>query len=305
MVKILCVDDEPFILNSIERVFSDDYEVFKATSANDALALIRRNDFDVVISDQRMPGITGTQLLDQIRNLSPRSIRILLTGYADLGAVIAAVNDGEVFRYITKPWNNAELRRVVAAGVRASRVAGAEAINGEPSRGEAYAPVLFLDTDDALASVCADVVADRGEVMLARSVRQAISHVNAQPELGVVVTALRVGTEKTDLFIKALKNFHPSVVTMIASDYRDADTIIRLINEGQIFRCMLKPVAPERMARAMQNAQARHRVLATAVGLQARFQVEETMEIAAAKRVDATEPRLSWMERFTRLFTRR
>jgi len=96
---LLCVDDEPLILNSIERLFEDDFEVVKATSGAQALQQLKQQQIDVLISDQRMPGMTGVELLEQAKTISPATMRILLTGYADLGAVRAAVNAGEVFRY--------------------------------------------------------------------------------------------------------------------------------------------------------------------------------------------------------------
>lgn len=110
---LLCVDDEPLILNSIERLFEDDFEVVKGTSGAQALQQLKQQQIDVLISDQRMPGMTGVELLEQAKTISPATMRILLTGYADLGAVRAAVNAGEVFRYLTKPWSNTVLRETV------------------------------------------------------------------------------------------------------------------------------------------------------------------------------------------------
>jgi len=108
--RILCVDDEPNIVASLKRLFrGSGYDVATATSGADALALLERQPVDLVFSDMRMPGMSGDQLLEQIRLRWPQTTRVLLTGYADINSTIAAINSGEVFRYITKPWDDGEV----------------------------------------------------------------------------------------------------------------------------------------------------------------------------------------------------
>lgn len=108
--RILCVDDEPNIVAALKRLFrGSGYQVSVATSAKDALTELEREPVDLVFSDMRMPGMDGAQLLEQIRMRWPRITRVMLTGYADIGSTIAAINSGEVYRYITKPWDDAEV----------------------------------------------------------------------------------------------------------------------------------------------------------------------------------------------------
>lgn len=111
---LLLVDDEEFILNSLVRLFrNEDYEIFTATSGAEALTVMEDNDISLVISDHMMPEMDGIEFLSRAKEVSPDTVRIMLTGYADLGAAIEAINKGEVYRFITKPWNDNELKVTV------------------------------------------------------------------------------------------------------------------------------------------------------------------------------------------------
>ena len=100
---VLFVDDEAQIVNLLKIMFRADYEVYSATSGAAALDIIQSRKVDVIVSDQRMPGMTGTELLSKVRRLSPGTMRILLTGYSDLAAMVGSINEGEIFRFISKP----------------------------------------------------------------------------------------------------------------------------------------------------------------------------------------------------------
>lgn len=116
-VKILLVDDEINITKALRRLLMevDQYEVFTADSGADGLLLLKEEpDVGVIISDQRMPQMTGVEFLAQARELTPDAVRILLTGYADIEASIGAINQGAVFRYLTKPWKDEELLQAVS-----------------------------------------------------------------------------------------------------------------------------------------------------------------------------------------------
>lgn len=111
--KILIVDDEPANLRALERLFRADYEVLTAPSGAEALELLDHHDVALLITDQRMPEMTGIELLKKTVTLRPRMVRIILTGYTDIDALVEAINCGQVYRYVTKPWNNEELRLTV------------------------------------------------------------------------------------------------------------------------------------------------------------------------------------------------
>jgi len=113
--KILFVDDEENILRSLQRLFMDEeIEVFTASSGAKGLEILaRETEVGVIVSDQRMPEMTGVDFLEKSKAISPQSIRILLTGYADVNAAIDAINRGGTFRYLNKPWNDDELVQAV------------------------------------------------------------------------------------------------------------------------------------------------------------------------------------------------
>jgi signal transduction histidine kinase len=110
---ILVVDDEPDVVKSVRDLLRLDYRVLGATRADEALDVVRGQPVHVVMTDQRMPGMTGVELLAQVREVSPDTVRLLFTGYADISAVVAAINEGNVYRYIHKPWEPEELQQVV------------------------------------------------------------------------------------------------------------------------------------------------------------------------------------------------
>jgi DNA-binding NtrC family response regulator len=115
--KILIVDDEPANLRTLARLFRDDYEVLTAASGDEALALLGQHDVALLITDQRMPGMTGIELLKKTVPLRPRMVRIILTGYTDVDALVEAINCGQVYRYVAKPWDNEDLRLTVKRGL--------------------------------------------------------------------------------------------------------------------------------------------------------------------------------------------
>jgi response regulator RpfG family c-di-GMP phosphodiesterase len=108
-VRVLAVDDEPSILSAIKRLFrGQGWEVLTATSGKEALALLEQEPVALVVSDMRMPEMDGAQFLEQVFVRWPDTKRILLTGYADATATIAAINRGKIWRYVAKPWNDDE-----------------------------------------------------------------------------------------------------------------------------------------------------------------------------------------------------
>ena len=111
---LLLVDDEPDLLFSLEGLLRQRFHLFTATSGHEALDIVKQQTIQVIVSDQRMPGMTGDELLAQVARISPSTVRILLTGYADIQDVIRALNTGGVFRYLTKPWNLDELLDVLS-----------------------------------------------------------------------------------------------------------------------------------------------------------------------------------------------
>jgi putative nucleotidyltransferase with HDIG domain len=118
--KVLLVDDEENILKSLKRLLMDEgIDIYTANSGEQGLELLRNTPgVDLIVSDQRMPGLTGAEFLQKSREIVPDALRMMLTGYADLKATIDAINKGGAFQYISKPWNDEELIRTIRDAVR-------------------------------------------------------------------------------------------------------------------------------------------------------------------------------------------
>lgn len=116
---ILCVDDELDNVDALERLFRKHYTVLKATSGSQGLEILAENPgVALIISDQRMPQMTGVEFLEKTQRTHPEALRILLTGYTDIESVIQAVNQGQIYRYLTKPWDSADLLNTVATAIQ-------------------------------------------------------------------------------------------------------------------------------------------------------------------------------------------
>ena len=116
---ILCVDDEKNVIRALQRLFlEEDYVIFPATTAAEGLEILAREEgIQVVISDYRMPGMTGVEFLREVCQCWPETVRIVLSGYADTAAVVAAINEGQIYKFVPKPWNDEDLKVTIANAV--------------------------------------------------------------------------------------------------------------------------------------------------------------------------------------------
>ena len=115
---ILAVDDEPANLRMLERLFHKDYRVLTATSGENALGILQRENVSLIITDQRMPGMSGTELLRESLSANPDTIKIILTGYTDIEALTDAINTTRVYKFVSKPWDPVALKETVRNAFR-------------------------------------------------------------------------------------------------------------------------------------------------------------------------------------------
>jgi response regulator RpfG family c-di-GMP phosphodiesterase len=120
---LLLVDDEPNILSALQRLFRrDGYTLLATSNAEEALALLASHPVDVILSDQRMPGMSGVEFLRRVKETHPETIRIVLSGYTDLQFITDAINEGAIYKFLTKPWDDTQLREQVGEAFRSKRI---------------------------------------------------------------------------------------------------------------------------------------------------------------------------------------
>ncbi len=293
--RVLCVDDEPSVLRSLNWLLRSRFDVSAVTDASEGLELIRNSDFDVVISDQRMPGMEGTEFLERVKEMSPHTMRLLLTGYADYTDVLRSVNASEVFRFINKPWNNQHLVETVSYAASVARevplrrplpgvtndvspaVTGLDALHGSSTEG-----VLLMDQDRAIEQQLRAVVGEDKLLLWARSPGEAVSLLHRH-KVSVLVADICAGSNATLDLIRAVKRSSPNIVAVIYTAERDSTTISRLINEGQIFRFIAKPAGPAYVNRTIRASLKKHRELMAQPACIARHAVEISRMAAFAR----------------------
>jgi response regulator RpfG family c-di-GMP phosphodiesterase len=110
---LLVIDDEPDVCDSVHDLLRRDFRVLKARSADEGMKLMKDNEVHIIMTDQRMPKVTGIELLKRVMRGQPQAIRMLFTGYADLESIIQAINQGHIFKFLKKPWQPQELEQAV------------------------------------------------------------------------------------------------------------------------------------------------------------------------------------------------
>ncbi len=350
--SLLFVDDEERVLNSMRIMFRRRYDLHTASDGSEALRIIRERDIDVIVADHRMPHMTGVEVLTAVRHLSPRTVRILLTGYADLDAVESSINEGEVFRFLTKPCAPQQLRDTIemasklarddaavppaeaeqtplqnplrdttpATAFRAAdddvesveivlesdrvtelrplpadvadggtvsltstavlpRTVGESAVAGGPQPRQLAQGlgIIAFSADDQVVNTIQQAVRGRVPVYRAGNIVQVVKHLN-EHKPGVLLTDISVDRTTIQAMTARLKQHLPELVTVAVSEHRDVMEMVWLINHGQIFRFLRKPLSPGRCAVALQAALQHHRALLKNPALARRHVVDNTEE---------------------------
>ena len=286
--RVLFVDDEERILRAQQALFRMVYDVTLANSGAQALELLRQSHYHLIVSDQRMPGMTGIEVLRHARDISPTTVRILLTGFADLAAIVGSVNESEVYRYLSKPWNNEELQKTVAEAVRiglelqadkqveqkaatprepspatrphahsdapAAQLAPVSVTGGAAESLPANACVLFLEKGQHTYTHFQRELdsLDGLKVLSVETIDEALTTMQAQTVLMMVVAIDGENRENID-FLYLLKDKHPHIVAITISDEADAEKVVSLINSARVLRVMFRPVGMTTLQLYMQS----------------------------------------------------
>ncbi len=353
--RLLFVDDEQRVLNSMRIMFRREFDLFLASHGAEALDIVKEQDIDVIVADHRMPKMTGVEVLSQVRTLSPRTVRILLTGYADLDAVEGSINESEVFRFLTKPCAPKQLRETIELAAKLAREAPApdnsEALSpadtleiimendsvteigpGEPTVTEepqkvsitavmekptfpppgapvpqaaaratpAQRPrlatglgVVVFSSDHEVIGTVQKAVRGRLPVYTAGNIVQVVKILSEQRP-GVLVTDVSEDKATIQSMTARLKEHLPELVTIAVSQHRDVLDMVWLINHGQIFRFLRKPLSAGRCAISLQAALQHHRLLLKNPELAKRHEVDASTDAGV---VDGLLSKLKSMRR--------
>jgi DNA-binding NtrC family response regulator len=324
--RLLFVDDEQRVLNSMRIMFRRQFDLFLASHGAEALDIVRDKDIDVIVADHRMPKMTGVEVLSKVRALSPRTVRILLTGYADLDAVEGSINDSEVFRFLTKPCAPQQLRETIELAAKLARETPAPIATEPLSPADTVEIILQSDTvtevtpgaapteptsstvvleqprfaatpaavqsaatrppklatglgvvvfsmDAEVIDVVQKAVRGRLPVYTAGNIVQVVKYLTEQRP-GVLVTDVSEDKATIQSMTARLKEHLPQLVTIAVSQHRDVLDMVWLINHGQIFRFLRKPLSAGRTAISLQAALQHHRLLLKNPELAKRHEVD-------------------------------
>lgn len=280
LATVLFVDDEERILRSLRMQFRGRYEVLTSTSGQDALQIVRSRVVHAVVSDQRMPGMLGAELLSRVREASPATMRLLLTGYSDMQAIVASVNEGEIFRFIEKPWHPQRLLEAVDQAVQVARqeIAASASVPAPAlaaARNSTGLKLLTIDEDLTTYGLVRELADTNFDVQYATTLESALAVLSEQ-RIAVVVAGLKHRSDDVIGALKTLKRYSPGTLTIAVSPLGDSYGLIELINQGQIYRFLPKPLSRELLRRSLQSAVDHYlRIRATPM-LAARHAVEET-----------------------------
>lgn len=255
--KLLFVDDEERILNALRSVFRSQYTVFTASSGPEAMEFLKRFKPHVVISDQRMPQMTGVEFLREVKVVAPNTVRMLLTGYSDLASIVGSINDGEVFRFISKPWDNSEIQKTVgeaaAIALELADMAASPVILPE----KLDCGILVIESAQSVFRAATELIGGVCPVLHAADIDRGLA-VLAEREIAVIIADIGRGDQKALAAFKLLKQDHPEILAIVMTDASDSELVIDLINQAQVFRFLTKPLNLKLLQQHVHAALARY-----------------------------------------------
>ncbi|MFO1204580.1 MAG: protein kinase [Burkholderiales bacterium] len=257
--RMLFVDDDERILNALRSLVRAEYDVTTATDGEQALEALQAAAFDVIVTDQRMPKMTGVELLRRVRQSAPDTVRLLLTGYSDLASMVGSINDGEIYRFVSKPWDNQELSATLREAVT---LAGAlrDMRNDPAPLLEIDGTLLVVEPEPNLIRAVRELFGRRYKVLYAPSADSALD-LMVNEEIAVLLADIDNQQVQVTTMLKLLKQEQPQVLAIAATSASDSEVLVELINQAQIHRLLHKPPDSRVLKEHIESAMARHRTL--------------------------------------------
>lgn len=271
--KIAFIDDEKRILRSMKLLFRKSHDVFVTTDPDEYINYIKDNHVHVAVSDQRMPERVGVDILREVKEISPSTMRILLTGYADLNAIIGSINEGEIYRYLTKPCKSEELQTVVGRATEIALAYNPDDDAAPLTLEEDRQTLLVIDESIEAAEQIRSQFANNYNVLHAATLEEAYDYL-ANNDIGVCITDINISGENIAPIIFTLKQDAPHLVVLVQTQFQDAHLLIDLINKGQVYRCLPKPMRASLLEVSVNRAFRHYNSLKASPELLKRHEVE-------------------------------
>lgn len=253
--KLLLVDDEPRVLRSLHAALRNQYDIVTARDGKDAQEKMgTHSDIDAIVCDERMPRMRGHEFLAWAKDHNPRSARILLTGNADLKALQLSINSAEIFRYLSKPWNIEELRLTIDAAIQETRTPKPPDKVAEKRRA-----IVIVDMDGTSTAIVRKTVAGAHDITRINNAQELTT--SLLQRAAVLFIDTNVGVENCVELVCRLRHDRPDLVQVVLTSVADGSSAIKMVNGGQIFRYLVKPITPSRLAPMLKAALARHALL--------------------------------------------
>ena len=267
---LLFVDDESRILRSLEMSFRRDFHVLSTTDGREALRMMQTHAVDVIISDQRMPLMSGVEVLRGAREINPAAMRILLTGYAELASIVGSINEGEIFRYVQKPWRLQDLRNTVDEAVAIAQSSRGETYSSPAS--STLAPLVVLHSKKAMAQL---IQKEKPELVVSYedNLEAALSLLESQPD-ALLLTDLMLAEGDISEGLALLKLKRPQLVVVVVTAFTDTSHLISLINRAQVYRVLPMPLSRRMLFNSLDAALRHQQLLKSRPALLRRHRVE-------------------------------
>lgn len=247
-INIAFIDDEPRVLRTLKMQFKRQYNVFATTDPQEFLKIIKENAIHVAVSDQRMPKMSGVEILRQVKGMSPCTVRVLLTGYADLSAIIASLNQGEIYRYLTKPWKTDELNDTMARAVEYAKVLSRippEHVSSVCDNTNQSGRVLLLTSSFGLSEQIQVQLGSQYHFTRESKVEGALKLLSRDNVEAFQVLIVDLDSEQDhENMLAKLQEALPFMVVVALTNQHDSGRLIRLINTRQVYRSIPKPLTP-------------------------------------------------------------
>lgn len=287
-IRILFVDDEERILRSLALQFRRQFEVLTEVNPLRVLQRLQEQPVDIIVSDQRMPQMSGSQLLAQIQERHPQTLRILLTGYSDLDAAVEALNSGGIFRYLTKPWDQVAMAQTLqqaAQLVEARRTCAVLELPAQPSSTHQQPVLLLLDSEQETRELTRQLCNQTGiRLLYATEMASALDLLNQQTP-DILVSDIQLAGEDLRPLLMTLAQAHPRLLSIIVTPFQDTQVLLKLINQAQIFRYLPKPVRRGMLERALRTAAQQTQLTRQAPAQLVQRQAESPVEAEEQRRI--------------------